>query len=1470
MAENIIDPNNAIASPSLINLGLNATPDYSDMFIFAELTVQRRGSSILETNGVGKPITLKQENDSVNINLMGFDNDTGQYTTRWSENIGTDVTPFEGFGMTSIKIATNSSYVPTVDIEFVDIRGLSLVSLGTKSKYSVLYSFPPPIYTLTLKGYYGKALTYELHMVKQSTRFDAASGNYFINVNLIARRYTPLTDVLFKYIDIVPMMKDNITAASNNNVEMNFNLDVPPKNTRELITRAKRLYVDIDKIKNNSKEANDLDDIKKKFVQIQTLISQINNFKDFIIPDLQSNFDKFIINRPTTYSNEQGGNISTNDSLAARRILKLEDYDDAIKGMSPNANNYASLSERFCLLYEYDQSLVLTQKQIDNIVNESNNLKLKLLNEVQTTISTIDKDSIELIGLNEVIEFNKKKYIGLDISVFYLKVRQDLVAKQQDYTTKNQILKDKISDLAEKSLGFPPTIRNIFSIFAQDVSEFFRYLREVCENAEEAHKSDFNDIKNNNETNVKFISAFPLVIHNNTNTTPPRKERAYPGNKEVGLASKNFPEVDFVEKFIQTFINLIKLDQLNNMKESVDANGNNIWIPVNPLDSLINGRTNAESPYKGVNNVLRGPNDNWSILDEIINRLYITSQYSYGFLFYHVDANFIKKFFDAIDIDINTKNDKLIQYTAQAEATNLINSIVDTKLLNSLEIQVNSWSQSINDFYNVLDKSVPHYSDISENHEVDSHGNDSNYISLNGQRIVKNRASDTYRGFELLPSKPDTRNGSNNGTATESDGDVNLVDKFINGVGKTSFFSNLIFDSHGFDDMTKQNIPYILDKQNVKDHYKSDFITTKGSFIDNISNKTLPEYMSIQLAYGDDNDNSKAILYKNILNDSEIDPHIKAFIMMTNLCGSLTFYHNENDINKKFAFPAVIEVPKFAYMNMGAYMYFYKFSSPEKNDAIDFFENKYNVKLIPPTDTYAEYALNISDNDADLLLKDFNDFVADTHENGMGVIINEFISLIDEVIALNIVDKNSRREAYQKRLEGSSKLDTNKGEKSHTFITDKLISKQFLLNYTQITFLPTNQTDTPSLPLNYFVPLKDLVNGNRTTDITRKVTDNYFKLFFQEVLRLIKEKKDKLNEVQSRFNESVENNDIKTQTYYSFKAIADKWLIGLHSSGDYKNNFIDEFKFVDRFFNDIGDKVIIDFRPIVELSQDYDVSVFTVMSRILALNGFEFFPVQNFMNFESEEWKGAFKTYGSKRTLIKSIQPSFICMYIGGTSAQLDDPLSGYPDDGIATEKQLEQIPDYNRNNVKGFKVSFAKQNQSMFTSITLNTNEHKETNESLAILSEIAQDQSSSSPVPMGQNLYSTYEQRSYSCTVEGLGNVMIQPTQYFILENVPMFNGAYLILNVEHNIVPNNMKTSFMGVRIRANANPFVDKFSTATGLRSGSSDAITNGVTNQAAISGGNTTSGAGFVNSSIFPVTPSIKNDMITRLLSPPEQ
>ena len=134
------------------------------------------------------------------------------------------------------------------------------------------------------------------------------------------------------------------------------------------------------------------------------------------------------------------------------------------------------------------------------------------------------------------------------------------------------------------------------------------------------------------------------------------------------------------------------------------------------------------------------------------------------------------------------------------------------------------------------------------------------------------------------------------------------------------------------------------------------------------------------------------------------------------------------------------------------------------------------------------------------------------------------------------------------------------------------------------------------------------------------------------------------------------------------------------------------------------------------------------------------------------------------------------------------------PDD----DGQVQGNTTFPYKQVRAFRVKFGEQNQSMFTNIKIDSKEYPETNESIQIMSRLAGDNRTSAPVPKGQNLYNVYENRSYRATVTGLGNAMIQPTQYFQVENVPLYNGAYLILSVEHQIDPNKMTTTFSGTKI------------------------------------------------------------------------
>ena len=89
------------------------------------------------------------------------------------------------------------------------------------------------------------------------------------------------------------------------------------------------------------------------------------------------------------------------------------------------------------------------------------------------------------------------------------------------------------------------------------------------------------------------------------------------------------------------------------------------------------------------------------------------------------------------------------------------------------------------------------------------------------------------------------------------------------------------------------------------------------------------------------------------------------------------------------------------------------------------------------------------------------------------------------------------------------------------------------------------------------------------------------------------------------------------------------------------DSLITKFAFVDRAMNPIGDDVVINAESLIEMSQDYDLSMFQVFSRLLSINGFEFFPLQNFMSFNNKNgnWSEAFQIF---TTLEQKPTPAFV------------------------------------------------------------------------------------------------------------------------------------------------------------------------------------------------------------------------------------
>ena len=346
------------------------------------------------------------------------------------------------------------------------------------------------------------------------------------------------------------------------------------------------------------------------------------------------------------------------------------------------------------------------------------------------------------------------------------------------------------------------------------------------------------------------------------------------------------------------------------------------------------------------------------------------------------------------------------------------------------------------------------------------------------------------------------------------------------------------------------------------------------------------------------------------------------------------------------------------------------------------------------------------------------------------------------------------------------------------------------------TYLQTFMTNLDNLQSKEVLYIDQLVktNGNNISDAVKSI-----------------------NEDMADSRTSIEGDDLKLDLYNQFKTLNDRWISGLDLQSQ---TLFQRFLFFDRANKDIGDAAIINIWDILKLDTPFDSgndktltqSISSYISTILANNYFNYIPLPSYINFYSvgndNSQKQGNAMFGTFRTVdYLDSSPVFLCQYVGKPSSQLNNkaPNNGYKNDGFALNLVSNNPlagPDCGdkklSNKVMGFTVDFGIPNQNMFESITLDQEQFQNTSESYKILQQMADSGGGGGTSMASSSLYNVYASRSYTAKVSCVGNVTIQPTQYFQLRYLPMFNGPYLIINVEHNITPNNIETSFEGVRV------------------------------------------------------------------------
>lgn len=442
----------------------------------------------------------------------------------------------------------------------------------------------------------------------------------------------------------------------------------------------------------------------------------------------------------------------------------------------------------------------------------------------------------------------------------------------------------------------------------------------------------------------------------------------------------------------------------------------------------------------------------------------------------------------------------------------------------------------------------------------------------------------------------------------------------------------------------------------------------------------------------------------------------------------------------------------------------------------------------------------------------------------------------------------SKQVVAELRYQTSDYVHTNGGvyDNSHREAKTKTARRLFNENSDIIKGL-TNNLLLPVLLVNGNVNsfVKDDRKPLRRTNFTAstEVCKNFLNGFIVELNTLLGLKQytkdDSGNVVRMAKESSHTSDDMRIEFYRYLKQLYDRWIPSSKFSDWNFCNFFDDtskcatpsgneykFYFIDSYYAKVGDKLVINPQKLSErldkFYEDTDVnaSLYSLLGWVYGDNRCMLKCVQNFMDLGNlADMKTMFSamTYSTAMANIKKGQ-DFVVVYTYEPSKYLNNSSSEFKDDSfMLSEEFYSPIAIRSRGadnagksyyKIPAFGVSYGKQYQSFFKNISFNMGQNVQTEQAIRAKHAILLGRTNKNKNnAVAQDLFDIYTTQSYTCTVEMMGCAWVQPMMYFVVLNVPMFRGSYMIMKVSHSITPGNMTTKFTGCRMSNVSNKLIE---------------------------------------------------------------
>lgn len=1466
-------------------------------------------------------------------------------TTKYADMYVTDLVDYgtsEMLGIKSVNIEFESAVVPVITVQFSDVRGMSLFTpaeMGKDSRFvnkrnveqsffQAFFQLPYPKFNITVKGFYGNPVSYEVTCDKFDTNFNSETGNFDVTARFIGYRYSFLSDISMDLLLAAPYakylgeeywneQKANghfvITDVNGNKVQMPTMVEIMTK-YNEAITKSQAVNTTIDREEaTHEDERRQLSEINKKYHEWYTQLAAdlIKKYgKDLCIPFFTSEKqDEFVGVLILVSREDKNDNLSFDATQFSDNLKTLtNELNSTIKSYNESYASFNKLdfvSEDFSSVVKnklfnplyvdvHDRTIKFNGFHVDNKIHRA------LINKYLFPTKEKEEDILRKIYNNDgVKQFIDCFYIDVDYTkltnrISYLE--QESNASPLEKQDKKQ--REEFNRQIVEQLGWSPTIENFTKISMAHLETLMHMLYTTAEgiNADEGGRTpsalgvsvgadgNCSDVREDN----KVVPPFPRVTKLITEADGTKKqEDCWIG--EFNGGSGFGKEIDLVETFFTAVAELRQIikeseNRLVSIEEDKKRGDLDLAVPypITSFDFFLDNNVYGEDVIDTIENFAgavsirmfdvlcanffanngRTPNFDWRNKADSLGKIEAHN------FFKKVNSDKNKDFRSWIKLDNGKFNSKFVLDTVKSSKPNdrypwslTKGSSTPMPLINTSNwfdryqlttsfgkccmypLQNISFNK-INEDYSFFQKNrdtfenhnvalsiAPKYSSPNKLDRYNAHYNfiiEDDYMKLSDTMgtVLSTNTIDDYKTIsDFIVDKIDIDkyiegrysklfSGRNGSKYHES-----FVKKL--GITTTEEIKKYPYDNqNGFYVNVEKKKLINFDGSKEKKYYTSTEKDLEAYLKSEIKSKSISSCFISEI-FGNNRETKKVDYETSLLGDDMNFTPI-AFLMGINCIN----YRN---------LEALILKPSTLLLGATTFNYIPRFVVLQIGLILDEMTNGGDANYINKSFIHDEIVskLNV-----------FNDRIGNTLTN----YINK-LSVYSRYVYIKYYRDwvNTEFKDFKNQLTGSNKKKHIAVEQiEQTSKTSSFVNRIFLREDDSFVRTLTNKMMLPVMIINgnvnHIVQNREGLPSSYYR-VDESVYKKYLDAFISELNQLygmVEFKQDDNGNIVRLTTEAANTtNEMRMELYRYLKQINDKWLPTSTMEDWYFNNFFDSsslrknqpyrFYFIDSYYNKIGNKLMLDVGKIVnEINvsftyPDVNMSLYGFFGKIFGDNRCMFKCVQNFFDLKNQEaMENMFKPLSYNTVMnadfTRNNGADFVVVYTYEPSKYLNVPNSDYKDDGFMLNDEFYSpisvrsrgADDEGKNfyKIPAFGVTYGKQYQSFFKNVSVGMGNSIQTQQAIQAKHNIINAASTSKKTTtVGQDLFDIYANQSYTCKVDMMGCAWVQPMMYFVLLNIPMFKGSYMIMKVSHTITPGNMSTTFTGCRMSNVSNKLVE---------------------------------------------------------------